>query len=248
MFGRNPTLPLENQGDGTRLDVFEMFSTIQGEGPLAGRPATFVRLHGCHLKCHFCDTDFTSRREDMAVADIVRQCDKFRHDLVVLTGGEPMRQNLVPLIVSLLQEVHTVQIETAGSFWFPSTITDEDKLWVHRALEHRALTLVVSPKTPAVHPSVAKSAHAWKYIITDNDVLDPDDGLPVCNYQDPSSDAPQRLLARPPVELNPRDIYVQPCDYGIATRNKAAQDRCVQVVMRHGYTLSLQQHKLVGLP
>jgi hypothetical protein len=44
MFGQNEAEPWLKDHDGQTLDVQEMFLTIQGEGPLAGRPAVFVRL------------------------------------------------------------------------------------------------------------------------------------------------------------------------------------------------------------
>jgi 7-carboxy-7-deazaguanine synthase len=34
-------------------------STLQGEGPSAGRPASFIRLSGCLLSCRWCDTPWT---------------------------------------------------------------------------------------------------------------------------------------------------------------------------------------------
>ncbi len=40
------------------LYIKEMFSSIQGEGMLAGRRQIFVRLTGCNLDCRYCDTNF----------------------------------------------------------------------------------------------------------------------------------------------------------------------------------------------
>ncbi|HRO03732.1 MAG TPA: 7-carboxy-7-deazaguanine synthase QueE, partial [Terricaulis sp.] len=37
----------------------EIFRSIQGEGPMAGRERTFIRLSGCNLHCRWCDTAYT---------------------------------------------------------------------------------------------------------------------------------------------------------------------------------------------
>src|SRR5271156_2670792 len=102
MRGANPIRkPLHD--DGLQLEVKNIFPTLQGEGPFTGVPAVFVRLGGCNLACSFCDTDFEGFR-DMPVADIVENvssasCERGKRvrQLVVITGGEPLRQNIVPL-------------------------------------------------------------------------------------------------------------------------------------------------------
>jgi 7-carboxy-7-deazaguanine synthase len=74
MFGKNPVAKQEIDGDGMALRVVDgaPFYTIQGEGPFAGDAAVFLRLHGCPLRCFFCDTEF-SRAEDPYVPRLHRR-------------------------------------------------------------------------------------------------------------------------------------------------------------------------------
>ena len=38
------------------LPVVETFHSLQGEGVHSGRSAFFIRLGGCRVGCHWCDT------------------------------------------------------------------------------------------------------------------------------------------------------------------------------------------------
>lgn len=233
MFGKNPTRKRDH-GDGKHLAVQgEPFSTIQGEGPFAGYPATFVRLWGCHLQCSFCDTDFESDQRMVSVESLLEST--LQHGLVVLTGGEPMRQNIEPLVRRLLLHGKTVQIETSGNLWVPGL--EEHKMG--------DLHIVVSPKTHTVDEHILQYASAWKYIISAHHTISTYDGLPLTDTQNSKH---ERHLARPPHGVAMHNVYVQPMDEQNEEQNKWNMERCVYIAKRYGYRVSLQTHKILQVP
>jgi organic radical activating enzyme len=138
------------------LKTIEIFASVQGEGLRQGEPTIFVRLAGCNLRCGFCDTKRAWRGgREMAVEKIVEEVGRLRRDYpttwVCLTGGEPLAQDVRPLILRLRAEGYRVQIETNGTFP-PSPLAD----W------HS-----VSPKPPdyAVHPGFRKRAREVKLVV-----------------------------------------------------------------------------------
>ena len=213
MFGKNPHRQILISG-GEFLQVHKIFPTIQGEGPLSGMPAGFIRLAGCNLACVWCDTDFESSYEgtgnEMSVDDIVgeimRVIPTTPGHIVVLTGGEPMRQNILPLVDRLVWQGRHVQIETAGTI--PPQFGDGLADHVLKG----DLTVVVSPKTPKVHAWYQNFAYHWKYIIGADDSL-PDDGLPWRNTQRREQNydlncniaRPSRVGEQPQIWVSPRD-------------------------------------------
>lgn len=79
-----------------KYKVNEIFYSIQAEGKNAGKPAIFVRLSGCNLKCPFCDTDHEPYKE-MTKEEIESEVDSLDKGvngkaIVVITGGEPTIQ------------------------------------------------------------------------------------------------------------------------------------------------------------
>jgi len=102
------------------MKISEVFTSIQGEGILAGVPSLFIRTSGCNLRCVWCDTPYASwnpEGEDWPVDRIVDWAVSqpvFRH--AVLTGGEPMIQPQLPELAERLAALGLhITIETAGT-------------------------------------------------------------------------------------------------------------------------------------
>lgn len=101
--------------------VVEIFESINGEGMRAGELAVFVRMRGCNLHCSYCDTawacegnaSYTAMTEDEICQRILETGIKN----VTLTGGEPLMQENIGLLLQRLAEEYTlrVEIETNGS-------------------------------------------------------------------------------------------------------------------------------------
>ena len=72
--------------------IREIFSSIQGEGPLVGYKQLFLRFCKCNLNCSYCDTDFDiSKAKDYTVKEIIDICSNNEDcHSVSLTGGEPL--------------------------------------------------------------------------------------------------------------------------------------------------------------
>lgn len=101
----------------TRLRVAEIFRSIAGETTHAGRPAVFVRLSGCNLRCRYCDTRRALRGgRDMELAAVLQRVRRAGEKLVVVTGGEPLLQPATLLLLSALRrDGREVLLETNGS-------------------------------------------------------------------------------------------------------------------------------------
>ena len=102
------------------MKVSEIFKSIEGEGLRTGLPAVFIRLHGCNLRCSYCDSMYAVEGSDykqMSVAqilDAVKEFSGITH--VTLTGGEPLiHQDVEDLLSLLSSNGYQVNIETNGT-------------------------------------------------------------------------------------------------------------------------------------
>ena len=142
-----------------KLPLVEKFSSIQGEGLHAGRPALFIRFSGCNLDCVFadgsiCDTPWRKAKEIISLQKVYnwarRLVDRHyfpekllpspeRQLMVVLTGGEPtLAKGFDDLITALRLLPVFIAVETNGTIW--------------RGGLNRVDHITISPKQFVKHP------------------------------------------------------------------------------------------------
>jgi 7-carboxy-7-deazaguanine synthase len=99
------------------IEVTEIFRSIQGESGFAGLPFLFVRLTGCNLRCHYCDTTYAYENgHTMSIEQVLGQIEHSRLKHVLVTGGEPLAQTDTPqLVQAIIDKGFTVVVETNGS-------------------------------------------------------------------------------------------------------------------------------------
>ena len=134
------------------IRISEIFLSIQGEGPSAGTPAHFVRLQGCDVGCHWCDTRYTWPAPGGRGANVSAALDEARAlgeaPLLVITGGEPLQHpGVETLIDAALERWPQVEVETSGIAPPPRT--------------HARLRWNVSPKLSS---ATARSADTWRHV------------------------------------------------------------------------------------
>ena len=98
------------------LKINEIFFSIQGESTYAGLPCVFVRLTYCNLRCTYCDTSYAfTEGRDMTLEEILTQVEGYGCRLVEITGGEPLLQKNVHLLMTeLCDRGYQVLLETGG--------------------------------------------------------------------------------------------------------------------------------------
>jgi 7-carboxy-7-deazaguanine synthase len=99
------------------LRVSEIFYSIQGESLYVGLPTVFIRLTGCPLRCHYCDTTYAfSGGKSITIENICQKVADYQVQYVTVTGGEPLAQKgCTALLTQLCEQGYNVSLETSGA-------------------------------------------------------------------------------------------------------------------------------------
>lgn len=225
------------------LPVLEQFVSIQGEGTFIGTPALFLRLAGCNLRCHWCDTKESwspSGSEKKPVAEIIDWVHNKPQRLLVITGGEPLLYDRT--VHHLVEHLETKQtaIETAGTI-FPQTPNAEIHYTVSPKLPSSGETIVLETVRTFRDWFRCGGKGEWKFVVADQEDLD----------------RLRRLFFELDQDLGGAPLTLQPC---ASTPTESPQplledySSLIALVERNpwlsGFDLSLrpQLHKLLQLP
>ncbi|MCB1669404.1 MAG: 7-carboxy-7-deazaguanine synthase QueE [Porticoccaceae bacterium] len=149
------------------LRITEIFHSLQGESSSVGLPTVFIRLTGCPLRCHYCDTEYAFHGgEKRSLDDILNQVQSYNAQYVTVTGGEPLAQpDCLALLSLLCDKGYRVSLETSGAM----------------SVEHvdPRVVKVLDLKTPASGESARNLYHNVDYLQRCDEVK-----FVICDQQD----------------------------------------------------------------
>lgn len=200
-----------------------LFQTIQGEGFYTGSVCDFIRLYGCPVGCYFCDTGYAEGTKPPSFTTINFDELNLESNHIVISGGEPMiHKNLPALCRFLLKKRKFVSIETSGAFWQPVP----DDVWITLSPKEHL------NKKMKVAPQLWRRADELKFVYSRNDNS-------ISYYQDKYGHRLRKKLLK----------YIQP-DWGYNNISRKENVMATIEILKEfpEFKLSLQTHKLIGIP
>ena len=220
-----------------KLFIVEIFKTLQGEGSRTGQPALFVRFQSCNLWDGFdknrtkgkgvcskwCDTFFAkgkSYSKDDLIKTIKELTQNFEAPLIVLTGGEPM-----------------LQLKKAHGYDFVKSLLDDDfEVAIETNGTVNAPVIQLLSEHPNGHITVSPKPLKGKL----NDTLH----VKVKAGNDLKVIYPTEFNLKDLRKWNLNHFYLPPKDEG--AKNNVFET--IEQATKEGWKVSIQTHKLLGLP
>jgi len=212
-------------------NVIEKFVSIDGEGPSAGELATFIRFSGCDLRCFWCDTSYSwdgSVRPDVMSADeICDYTEKTGVNNLTLTGGEPLIQPHIDVLISKLLEIKrlTIRIETHGGVDIAPFKVQFPHEYVQFVVDYKLPDSKMESKMCESNLRVVKAHDTYKFVIAS--ALDLQRSIDIVLHTD--------LTNRCQVYFSPVASLVDPRDIVVAMVDNKL----------NGVKLQLQLHKYI---
>lgn len=222
-------------GSHVSFPVNEIFETFQGEAHWTGTPAIFVRLQGCDVGCPWCDTKHTwalnpaneiqpyqmvGKLEDAPTYARMMEWDLF--DLIrPMPSGHVVFTGGEPAYHDLTN-LSAALIDTGKTVQLETSGTHEIRI-------DRRAWVTVSPKVGMPGGFEVRAAA----LLRANEIK-----FPIGKPTD--INALQDLLG---IGIRPdADVWLQPL-----SQNKRATELCMIAARNHGWRVSLQTHKFLGV-
>jgi 7-carboxy-7-deazaguanine synthase len=129
-----------------KLPIYETFYAFQGEGCHIGSAAYFIRTYGCPVKCDWCDSANTwkykvenATYKQVDVEQLAQNAFASGTKIVVITGGEPTINDLMPITDALHKHGLRVHLETCGAYPIRGNFD-----WITVSPKWKALPLAVN--------------------------------------------------------------------------------------------------------
>jgi len=224
-----------------RYQVNEVFLTVQGEATWTGTPAVFVRLQGCKVGCSFCDTKHTwdaPRSQAVPLSDLRRK------------GREPEPTFADLTLLELVSEVWRVH-GASGVRHVVITGGEPAAQDLAPLVAELAGLGLVQIETSGTYPLTNLGDDAWVtvspkvnqpggFTVLDEVLARADEIKHPCATER-HVDQLRNLLARG-VHRPTIPIWLQPLSL-----SPSATERCIAWCQHHGWRLSAQTHRLVGV-
>lgn len=209
------------------LPVNEIFETIQGEAKFTGTASVFVRLQGCPVGCPWCDTKHTWDFEGEQVHDIIAKTEdsdtyqSFTESHLASVLGNYQAKHIVITggepCLYDLTSFTALLLSNGYTVQVETSGTSEIKV-------SRGTWVTVSPKygmNVPVRPDALKRADEIK--------------MPIGKARDLE-------LINDVREHTNAQVWLQPL-----SQNQKATNICIKACIEHGYRLSIQTHKFIGV-
>jgi 7-carboxy-7-deazaguanine synthase len=220
-----------------RISISETFVSIQGEGLDVGIPAFFIRTGKCSIGCKFCDTKYSWHSgKTVNVTEVVEEALKSNLPEVIITGGEPLEEENLPLLIALLSKekrIRRITLETCGHIF-------------RENLPEEKLKIVLSPKPPTMEVSFPEESlksflKTYRNAYIKFGVFSEKDFETIKNFAFKNRELIKEPIVIQPLET-PFEEYVETCR---RVTYMVVEDR--EFIRTFSVRIIPQVHKLIGL-
>ena len=159
-----------------RYKVVEKFVSINGEARRAGELACFIRFAGCNLNCSYCDTSWANERnapyEILSEEEIYEFIKNSNVKNVTLTGGEPLLQENIKRLITMLSKDKelNIEIETNGAVEISDFIGIGDNITF--TVDYKLPASGMEEKMCRNNYELLRDKDTVKFVVSDNNDLD----------------------------------------------------------------------------